>query len=62
MGAIRSVEHAAGPDADNPVTVYAIDQGGGKSACLILKDVSPTLKCTHYGEPAVVYEQKNTKE
>ncbi len=35
---------------------YSIDQGGGKSACVILADVSPTLTTTHYGAPAVCYE------
>lgn len=41
-------------------TVYSIDQGGGKSSCVILKDISPTLACTHYGEPAVAYEREDT--
>lgn len=35
--------------------IYAIDMGGGKSSCVILEDVSPTLTCTHYGEPVVMY-------
>lgn len=35
---------------------YSIDQGGGKSACVILADVSPTLTTTHYGSPAVMIE------
>lgn len=48
-------------DADHVpcVTVYSIDQGGGKSMCVVLKDISPTLACTHYGEPAVVYERED---
>ena len=29
--------------------------GGGKSSCVIDVDRSPTLTCTHYGEPAVAY-------
>ena len=33
---------------------YTIDMGGGKSSCVILENKSPTLTCTHYGEPAVV--------
>lgn len=33
--------------------------GGGKSQCVILNDLSPTLTCTHYGEPAVAYAQNN---
>lgn len=37
---------------------YSIDQGGGKSACVILADVSPTLTTTHYGSPAVCYEER----
>ena len=34
--------------------VYCVDQGGGKSACNIMKNLSPTLATTHYGEPAVL--------
>ena len=36
---------------------YSVDQGGGKSACNISEERSPTLTCTHGGEPAVCYEQ-----
>ena len=35
--------------------VISIDQGGGKSSCVILENIAPTLTCTHYGEPAVCY-------
>ena len=35
--------------------VYAVDQGGGKSGANVLEDMSPTLTCTHGGEPAVAY-------
>ena len=38
--------------------VYAVDMGGGKSACDILNGKSPTLCTTHYGEPAVVYDAR----
>lgn len=37
---------------------YSVDMGGGKSACDILEDKSPTLRTTHYGEPAVVYDAR----
>lgn len=37
---------------DRPA-VYAVDQGGGKSACNVSKNQSPTLTCPHGGEPAV---------
>ena len=37
------------------VTVYAVDQGGGKSSANITEDIAPTLCTTHGGEPAVVY-------
>lgn len=36
---------------------YSIDMGGGKSSCVILENKSPTLTCTHYGEPAVMYQK-----
>lgn len=38
---------------------YAIDMGGGKSSCVVLDNQSPTLTCTHYGEPAVMYQKGN---
>lgn len=34
------------------------DQGGGKSAANVAENLSPTLACTHGGEPAVVYESE----
>ena len=42
---------AKGPSA----VAYVVDQGGGKSAANVLEDLSPTLTCTHGGEPAVAY-------
>ena len=39
----------------NGVIVYSVDQGGGKSQANVQEDISPTLTCTHGGEPAVVY-------
>lgn len=41
---------------------YSIDMGGGKSSCVITENLSPTLACTHYGEPAVVYQRNNEDE
>jgi DNA (cytosine-5)-methyltransferase 1 len=35
--------------------IYTVDQGGGKSGANIYKNISPTLACTHGGEPAVCY-------
>ena len=35
--------------------VISVDQGGGKSGAHSYEGVSPTLTCTHGGEPAVVY-------
>ncbi|MCR4719674.1 MAG: DNA cytosine methyltransferase [Firmicutes bacterium] len=35
------------------IAVVCVDQGGGKSSCSVSKEVSPTLACTHGGEPAV---------
>lgn len=37
----------------NDKEVYAVDQGGGKSACNVSKNQAPTLTCTHGGEPLV---------
>ena len=38
---------------------YIIDQGGGKSACNVTEGKTPTLTCTHGGEPAVCYSVEN---
>jgi site-specific DNA-cytosine methylase len=35
--------------------VYAVDQGGGKSACNVTEGKTSTLTCTHGGEPVVCY-------
>ena len=35
------------------IAVVCIDQGGGKSSCNVTENKSPTLTCTHAGEPAV---------
>ncbi len=35
--------------------IYAVDQGGGKSSANVSENLSPTLTCTHGGEPAVAY-------
>lgn len=36
--------------------VIAVDQGGGKSGANYYFDVSPTLTCTHGGEPEVAFQ------
>ncbi len=40
---------------DRPAIVFAVDQGGGKSGANFHFDMSPTLTCTHGGEPAIAY-------
>jgi len=40
------------------VAVVCVDQGGGKSSCNVTEDTSPTLTCTHGGEPAVCVKGK----
>jgi DNA (cytosine-5)-methyltransferase 1 len=45
---------------DRHAVVYAVDQGGGKSSCNITEDMSPTLTCTHGGEPAVYAIDRET--
>ena len=35
--------------------MYVVDQGGGESAANVAENLSPTLACTHGGEPAVAY-------
>lgn len=41
--------------------VYCVDMGGGKSTCLVLENLSPTLTTTHYGEPIVFYEENEVE-
>lgn len=33
--------------------IYCVDEGDGKSACNVTENVSPTLTCTHRGEPVI---------
>ena len=40
------------------IKVISVDMGGGKSSCCIYEDVSPTLTCTHYGEPVIAYDNE----
>lgn len=40
---------------DRPAVVYAVDRGGGKSACNWTENKTATLTCTHGGEPAIAY-------
>lgn len=51
QGGIAVVEEHVPSDSNDEV--YAVDQGGGKSACNVSKNQAPTLTCTHGGEPAV---------
>lgn len=43
---------------DRPAVVYAVDQGGGKSAVNVSEGKAPTLCTTHGGEPAVAYQEE----
>lgn len=44
---------------DNQTAVaYTVDMGEGKSSVCTYQEQSPTLACTHYGEPAVAYTLK----
>ena len=48
------------PVVMQPATVYAVDQGGGKSGANVHENKAPTLYTTHGGEPAVAYEEDPT--
>ena len=50
----RNAENRSGAD-DRDGTVISVDQGGGKSGANFHHNLSPTLTCTHGGEPAVAY-------
>lgn len=53
-GAATTLCNGTRPGFTNGV-VYAIDQGGGKSQANVSECISPTLTCTHGGEPVVCY-------
>ena len=41
-------------DYKDPLTIcYCVDQGGGKSGANVTENLSPTLTCTHGGEPVI---------
>lgn len=44
------------------MAVVCVDQGGGKSSCNITDNRSPTLTCTHGGEPVVAFTQNQRNE
>ncbi len=57
-------ESNRGGGGQTPCIMYeqrtiAIDQGGGKSQCGITTELSPTLTCTHGGEPVIYSEKRN---
>jgi DNA (cytosine-5)-methyltransferase 1 len=43
------------------MAVVCVDQGGGKSSCNVTEELSPTLTCTHGGEPVVALEGNGTR-
>ena len=46
----------SGCEGGGKAVCYSVDQGGGKSACNVTEGQSPTLTCTHGGEPVVAYK------
>jgi site-specific DNA-cytosine methylase len=39
--------------------IFCVDQGGGKSGANVTEGITPTLTCTHGGEPVVCYNGEN---
>ena len=60
----RTLDGNGGNPACNQgsIAVVCVDQGGGKSSCNISEDISPTLACTHGGEPVVAFAQNQRDE
>ncbi len=56
----RTLDNNGGNPSCNQggIAVVAVDQGGGKSSANVSENLSPTLTCTHGGEPAVAYALK----
>ena len=54
----RTLDGNGGNPACNQggIAVVCVDQGGGKSSCNVSVEKTPTLTCTHGGEPAVCVE------
>lgn len=44
------------------IAVVCVDMGGGKSRCNVSEEKSPTLACTHGGEPVVAFTQNQRDE
>ncbi|MBR5173203.1 MAG: DNA cytosine methyltransferase [Phascolarctobacterium sp.] len=60
-GTCQCLTGRMGTGGGNVPMVLSVDMGGGKSSCVINENVSPTLTCTHYGEPAIAYETRKTE-
>ncbi len=60
----RTLDRGGGSPTCNQggIAVVCINQGGGKSACGITKEISPTLACTHGGEPAVCVQNNSAPD
>ena len=52
----RTLDQSGGNPSCNQggIAVVCIDMGGGKSSCNLTHEQSPTLTCTHAGEPVVL--------
>jgi DNA (cytosine-5)-methyltransferase 1 len=51
----RCVGTADSERENTSLKIYAVDQGGGKSQANVSEELSPTLTCTHGGEPVVAF-------
>ena len=51
----RTIDTSGGNPSCNQggIAVVCVDKGGGKSACGVTEEKTPTLACTHGGEPAI---------
>lgn len=59
----RTIDSSGGNPSCNQggMAVVCVDQGGGKSSCNVTEELSPTLTCTHGGEPVVAIEGNGTR-
>lgn len=59
----RTIDSSGGNPSCNQggMAVVCVDQGGGKSSCNVTEELSPTLTCTHGGEPVVAIEWNGTR-
>ncbi len=56
-GVSPTLRAAASNGSADTIPCVCVDMGGGKSGCGISEDITPTLACTHGGEPCIALDR-----